>query len=105
MQVTVTFRHIEPTDALRKYAEDKTGELVPVQAGGAQEQGEHEEHGEHGGGHGIHLPGPSYWPLIAAIGLPTIAYGVVYSWWWLSFIGLGVLLFGIYGWALEPGAE
>jgi len=27
MQVTVTFRHIEPTEALRKYAEDKIGRL------------------------------------------------------------------------------
>jgi putative sigma-54 modulation protein len=27
MQVTVTFRHIEPTDALRKYAEDKLQRL------------------------------------------------------------------------------
>ncbi|MGH7819282.1 MAG: ribosome hibernation-promoting factor, HPF/YfiA family [Candidatus Binatia bacterium] len=27
MQVTVTFRHIEPTQALRKYAEDKIGRL------------------------------------------------------------------------------
>jgi len=73
---------------------------VPVQAGGADA---HQEHG--GGGHGIHLPGPSYWPLIAAIGLPVIAYAVMYSVWWIAFAGLGILLFGIYGWALEPGAE
>ena len=81
----------------RKYVEDeKTGKLVPVQAG-AQEQG----HGSHGGGHGIHLPSPSYWPLVASFGLPIMAYGVLYSWWIVG-LGSAVLLVGLFGWALEP---
>jgi cytochrome c oxidase subunit 1 len=81
----------------RKYVVDRTGRPVPVQAGGA-----HGEH--HGEAHTIHLPGPSYWPFVAALGLPTIGYGVIYGW-WLSFIGAAVLLVGLYGWALEPSAE
>ena len=82
----------------RKYVEDeKTGKLVPVQAGAAP--GHDEGHG--GGGHGIHLPSPSFWPLVAALGLPLLAYGILYSWW---IIGAGALtlLIGVFGWALEP---
>jgi len=82
----------------RKYVEDhKTGTLVPVQAGAAPE---HDE-GRPTGGHAIHLPSPSFWPLVAAIGLPIIGYGVLYSW-WLVGIGAFVMLVGFYGWALEP---
>ncbi len=85
----------------RKYAEDKSGRLVPVQAGGS---GTGSVADANGGGHGIHLPGPSYWPLVAAAGFPLIAYGIMFTW-WLSFAGVAVLLFGVYGWAIEPGAE
>jgi len=80
----------------RKYVEDeRSGQLVPAQAGAASDQG------HDGGGHSIHLPGPSFWPLVAAAGLPIMAYGVLYSWW---VVGAGVLvaLTGFYGWALEP---
>jgi cytochrome c oxidase subunit 1 len=82
----------------RKYVEDhKTGTLVPVQAGAAPE---HDE-GHEPAGHAIHLPSPSFWPLVAAIGLPIIGYGVLYSW-WLVGLGAFVTLVGFYGWALEP---
>ena len=82
----------------RKYVEDeRTGKLVPVQAGAAPD---HEE--THAApGHGIHLPSPSFWPLVAACGLPTMAYGVLYSWWVLG-AGALVLLVGLFGWVLEP---
>ena len=82
----------------RKYAEDESGKVVPVQAGAAPEDQSHV------GGHGIHLPGPSYYPLVAALGLPLVGYGVLYGW-WLSIVGAVVLLAGLYGWAMEPGAE
>ena len=81
----------------RKYVEDeRTGRLVPAQAGAADG---HED--AHDGGHGIHLPSPSYWPVVASLGMPLIAYGVLYSWW---LVGTGVLvtLVGFYAWALEP---
>ena len=82
----------------RKYVQDeKTGTLVPVQAGGAPP---HDE-GHEGGGHGIHLPSPSYWPLVSAFGLPIMGYGVLYSW-WLVGAGALVALIGFYGWAMEP---
>ena len=82
----------------RKYAEDKSGRLVPEQEGAA----EHGEPGEaRGPSHAIHLPSPSYWPIIAALGLPIMAYGVIYSWWMVG-LGAAVTLIGVYGWALEP---
>jgi cytochrome c oxidase subunit 1 len=52
-------------------------------------------------GHAIHLPSPSYWPLVASLGLPIMAYGVIYSWWVVG-AGVVVALIGFYGWALEP---
>jgi cytochrome c oxidase subunit 1 len=83
----------------RKYVEDeRSGKLVPAQAGASDEQ--HPEHA--GGGHGsIHLPSPSYWPLVSGLGLPIMAYGVLYSWWLIG-AGALVVLIGFYGWALEP---
>jgi hypothetical protein len=50
------------------------------------------------------MPGPSYFPLIAATGLPLIAYGVMFQW-ALVAVGLLVTLAGLYGWALEPSEE
>ncbi len=81
----------------RKYAEDKTGRVVRVPAGAAPEH----DDGHAAAGHAIHLPSPSFWPLVSAIGLPIIAYGVLYSWWLLGF-GAFVVLVGFYGWAMEP---
>jgi cytochrome c oxidase subunit 1 len=80
----------------RKYAEDKRGRVVPVQAGAADRDGGHEP-----AGHAIHLPSPSYWPIVASLGLPIMAYGVIYSWWVVG-AGFVVSLVGFYGWALEP---
>jgi cytochrome c oxidase subunit 1 len=52
----------------------------------------------------IHLPSPSYWPVIVALSLPIIAYGIIYSY-WLSGVGGFLLLASIYGWALEPSVD
>jgi len=84
----------------QKYAEDESGRAVAVVAGGSDE--EHAE-GEHGHGEHAepHMPKPSFWPLVAAVGIPLIAYGLMFQW-ALAGIGGLVLLVGIYGWALEP---
>jgi cytochrome c oxidase subunit 1 len=90
----------------RKYVEDeRTGRLVPAQAGAANGRAAggaagHDTDG-HGAERGIHLPGPSYWPVVAALGMPVIGYGVLYSW-WLVGIGFLIALVGFYGWAMEP---
>jgi len=83
----------------RKYKEDQKGRPVPVPAGGAEDHGA-EDHGEKG--HGIHLPSPSFYPLIAALGLPMMAYAVILQSWPLGIIGAVVALSGFYGWVLEP---
>ena len=33
--------------------------------------------------HSIHMPSPSYWPLVLALGLPIMGYGFVFKNWWL----------------------
>lgn len=85
----------------RKYKEDKRGRPVPVPVGGSDEA--HAEHSEDG--HGIHLPSPSYFPLVAASGIPLMAYGAMFHWWWLMGIGAVIVLGGFYGWILEPATE
>jgi cytochrome c oxidase subunit 1 len=68
----------------------------------------HDEHltGDHGDGHEghphIHMPSPSYWPLVASLGLPIISYGLIYRVWIVSIIGAIWLLGSLYSWALEP---
>jgi cytochrome c oxidase subunit I len=78
----------------RKYVQDKEGRLVRVPAGAADVRAESPAAP-------IHLPSPSFWPLVAAIGLPVIAYGVIYSWW---LVGAGALITvsAFMGWAMEP---
>jgi cytochrome c oxidase subunit I len=90
----------------RKYAETRGGRVVPVPAGGSGEvplDGEADA-GAHGGGHAIHMPSPSYWPIVAALGLPIIGYGIIFNW---ALVGVGglVMLVGLFGWILEPSAE
>ncbi len=83
----------------RKYAEDTSGRLLPVQAGAADDAGTHDD-----AGHGIHLPNPSFWPIVSAAALPLLGYGVIFQW-WMAGAGAVLLLVTVYGWALEPSAE
>jgi len=87
----------------RKYVETEGGAVVPVPAGGA-EPGEHVVAHEDRPGHGIHLPGQSYYPFIAAAGLPLIGYGVIFHL-WLAVPGILIVLTGLFGWAIEPASE
>jgi len=86
----------------RKYTEDDEGHLVPLPSGGADTAtaAAHDD-GDHGGHH-IHLPSPSYYPFVVALGLPILGYASVYSSVWLAVLGGLVLLFGLYAWAIEP---
>jgi len=58
------------------------------------------EQEEHADAH-IHMPSPSYWPIVVAIALPIMAYGVIFSRWLIP-VGFAIALLGIYGWAMEP---
>jgi cytochrome c oxidase subunit 1 len=77
----------------RKYGEDENGNLVRI--------AETEDVIQHSDGKGVHLPSPSYWPIVTAFGLPIIAYGLLYTW-WLCLIGGLIVMVGLYGWAMEP---
>jgi cytochrome c oxidase subunit I len=81
----------------RKYAEDENGIPVRIPAG-ASNGGSHD-------GHNIHMPSPSYYPLILALGLPILGYAAVFQLVWLAPLGLIPVLYGIYAWAIEPASE
>ena len=49
----------------------------------------------------IHMPSPSYWPIVLAFSLPVLAYGVIYNL-VLMVVGAAILVLAMYGWALEP---
>ena len=51
--------------------------------------------------HHIHLPSPSYWPMILAFSLPIIGYGVIYNR-LIGVVGALILILAAFGWALEP---
>jgi cytochrome c oxidase subunit 1 len=95
----------------RKYTEDDEGRLVRLPSGGAVATTDRDagdggaaEHGD-GEGHGIHMPSPSYFPFVLALGLPILGYGAVFKNFWFVPFGAIVVLFGMYAWAIEPATE
>jgi len=91
--------HVQALDDFwhHKYAEDEEGRPLPVVVGAAEEPHEVDVHS-------IHMPSPSLFPLISSLGFPTIGFGFLYET-ALVPVGVAILLFGIYGWAIEPAAE
>jgi cytochrome c oxidase subunit I len=77
----------------RKYSHDDQHGLAPIATG---EQVAHK-----GDAKGVHLPSPSYWPLVIALGLPVIGYGLIFNL-WITVPGAILVLAGIYGFAMEP---
>jgi cytochrome c oxidase subunit 1 len=77
----------------RKYQENDEGQVVRVATG--------DEAAQPGDATGVHLPSPSYWPIVMAFGLPFIAYGLIFNLWFAAFGGACVLL-AAYGIGLEP---
>ncbi|MEY2450244.1 MAG: cytochrome c oxidase subunit [Acidimicrobiaceae bacterium] len=80
----------------RKYGEDDRGRAVRIAATADVMQ--------KGDPTGVHLPSPSYWPIVIAASLPLIGYGIIFN---LGFAALGgfVLFLGIYGLGLEPSTD
>ena len=66
---------------------------VPV-AGGSDDNG----------GHSIHLPQPSYWPLVASAGLLIGGYGLIYHV-AVAVVGGVIAMVAVYAWSLEPVNE
>jgi cytochrome c oxidase subunit 1 len=84
----------------KKYAESPEGIPIPVPAGAS----DHAADTGHSDGHGIHMPSPSYMPLIAAFGMPIMGLGLIYDA-ALVAVGAAITVVGIYLWALEPATE
>ena len=78
----------------RKYGETKDGKLVRIASTAEVAQ-------QRTDGKGVHLPSPSYWPIVLAFGLPIVAYGLIFSL-WLALIGGIVVVAALYGWIMEP---
>ncbi|HVF32212.1 MAG TPA: cytochrome c oxidase subunit I [Acidimicrobiales bacterium] len=90
----------------RKYTEDDSGRLqrIPRTDEELAEERRREDAAVAAAG-SIHLPSPSFYPIITSFGLPIIAYGMVYKAYLVAIVGGIVLLSGLYGWSLEPSAE
>ncbi len=80
----------------RKYQKDENGVLKQFHTG--------DEIAQPGNGEGVHLPAPSYWPIVLAGAIPIIGYGVIYTL-WLVIPGALLMMTALYGWALEPADD
>ncbi len=69
----------------RKYGHDEEGRTVRI--------AKTEDVVQKPGATGIHLPSPSYWPLVLACGLPLVGYGLIFNLWW-ALPGALVLIVG-----------
>jgi cytochrome c oxidase subunit 1 len=80
----------------RKYQEDESGRVVRVAVGA--------DIAQKGDATDVHLPSPSYWPLVLSAGLPLIGYGLIFNLGIAAVGGVVVLLAG-YGWGMEPADD
>jgi cytochrome c oxidase subunit 1 len=76
------------TDGHHDFKQVATGEQII-----AEEEAHAEAH--------IHLPSPSYWPIVLSFGMLILAYGVIYST-LLIMAGAAICILALFGWALEP---
>ncbi len=53
-------------------------------------------------GKGIHMPNPSYWPLVTAIGIAIFFTGFLVGFPYVNIAGVLLTFIGIYSWAFEP---
>jgi len=93
--VIPTVRHLDEFFH-RKYEEDATTHTMKQVATAEELMAEQERNADKH----IHMPSPSYWPIVLAFGLPVIAFGMIYSH-LISVVGGVIVLFAAYGWALE----
>jgi cytochrome c oxidase subunit 1 len=81
----------------RKYQEDHATEtMTPIKTAEeilAEEEANADAH--------IHLPSPSYWPLVLSVGIGVLGLGVIYGV-PTMIIGGSIVLVAIFGWVLEP---
>lgn len=76
----------------RKYGYDENHNVIRIATS--------EEVAQDGSATDVHLPSPSYYPIVLALGLPIIAYGLIFSL-WLCIPGAALLIWGMVGWIFE----
>jgi cytochrome c oxidase subunit 1 len=81
----------------RKYEEDPATHTMRQIATAEEIMAEQERNADKH----IHMPSPSYWPIVLAGAVPIITFGMIYSH-LIAVIGGVILLFSAFGWALEP---
>jgi len=81
----------------RKYEEDEsTGEFTKIETAEeilADQEAHVDQH--------MHMPSPSYWPMVLALGLPVVAIGLIFNP-IISVAGALLVVLGAYGWVQEP---
>ncbi len=80
----------------RKYGHDENGRLVRIAAT--------EDVVQKGDATDVHLPSPSYWPLVMAVGFPLVGYGLIFNYWW-AVPGALLIVLAIFGWVFEPSTD
>jgi cytochrome c oxidase subunit I len=86
-----------------KYVEDDEGMLVALPSGGADTAATRAEAAAQPK---VHMPSPSFYPFIAALGIVPLGYAAVFHHFTFAFAllaaGALILAFGVYAWAIEP---
>ncbi|MSQ11344.1 MAG: cytochrome c oxidase subunit I [Dehalococcoidia bacterium] len=94
------FDTIPTVHGLDAFWEQKHPHALPVPAGGANGHGQ-----EHTAGHeAIHIPNPSYWPLLVSAGLMIAAYGLVYHY-SVIMVGVAFAAVSVFGWYRQPALK
>ena len=92
----------------RKYTEDEEGRLVRLPR--FEEVRAAADTNVARAGQHVHMPSPSYFPILCSFGLLVAAYGMIMGHtngtnYLLTVVGFLITLGSLYGWALEPSAE
>ncbi|MBK16260.1 MAG: cytochrome c oxidase subunit I [Chloroflexi bacterium] len=90
------FEKIPLIQSLDAFWEHKRNGTPIEPASGGSENSEEEKD--------IHLPQPSYWPMVVSIGIMLAAYGMIFGL-PLSILGTIIGFIGVYAWSLEPVNE
>jgi cytochrome c oxidase subunit 1 len=93
------FARVPVVHSRRPFWDQKYGATAGETSNG--KPGPAEVHPEQAEAPHIHVPDPSYWPIIIAFGIAVIAVGVIFNFLVVP-VGIVILLAGIAGWVREP---
>lgn len=88
------FAEIPVVETIDPFWAQKRSGISAVRVGGGSGEGEHN----------IHMPQPSYWPLVVSMGLLIGGYGLIYNV-AVAVVGGAIALIAVYAWSFEPVNE